>query len=54
MWRSLFLLYGGFKGATPGEYITYRSSDAGDLVYSLTGFAMLLYILKEKYANTDN
>lgn len=48
------MLYGGFKGASPGEYITYRSSDPGDFVVSLTGFAMYMHVLKEKYANTDN
>ena len=48
------MLYGGFTKASPGEFITYRSNDAGDLVYSLTGFAILFYMLKEKYANVNN
>lgn len=54
VWRTIFYLYGGFPGATAFEFITYRSSDPGDFVVSLTGFAMYLYQLKEKYKNEKN
>ena len=43
LWRTLFLLHAGYKGASPGQYIVFRSSDAGDFVVSLTGFAMYMY-----------
>ena len=43
VWRTLFYLRGGFKGAGPFNYITDRSSDSGDFVVTLTGFAMYLH-----------
>ena len=52
VWRTIFYLYGGFKGASPGEFITYASSDSGDFVVSLTGFAMYMSQLKTTFANT--
>ena len=54
VWRTLFLLNGGFKGATAWTFITYRSSDAGDLVVSLTCFAMYLNCICTKYSNLSN
>ena len=42
VWRTIFYLGGGFKGTSPGEFITYASSDSGDFVVSLTGFAMYM------------
>jgi len=52
-WRTLFYLYGGYVGASSWSYMTYRSSDPGDFVVSLTGFAMYMYQLKKKYENYD-
>ena len=54
VWRTIFYLYGGFKGASATEFITYRSSDPGDFVVSLTGFIMYVYQLKTKYLNEDD
>lgn len=49
VWRTLFYLVGGWPGASTFEFITYRSSDPGDFVVSLTGLAMYLYQLRQKY-----
>ena len=54
VWRTIFYLYGGFRGASPGEFITYSSSDSGDFVVSLTGFAMYMHQLRTKLANHEN
>ena len=43
VWRTLFYLRGGFVGAGPFNYITDSSSDSGDFVVCLTGFAMYLH-----------
>ena len=45
VWRTWFYLDAGFKGASPGLYITIRSSDSGDFVCSYVAFAMYLYQL---------
>jgi len=50
MWRTWFYLDTGFKGSTPGMYITIRSSDSGDFVVSLVAFCMYLYQLQQKYS----
>ena len=49
-WRTYFYLSAGFKPTSPGVYITIRSSDSGDFVVSLVGFAMYMYQLQQKYA----
>lgn len=54
MWRTWFYLSAGFKGTSPGTYITIRSSDSGDFVVSLTAFAMYLYQLQQKYSNVTD
>ena len=53
-WRTLFYLYGGFVGASSFSFITYRSSDPGDFIVSLFGFAMYMYQLRQKYKHADD
>ena len=50
IWRAIFYLEAGFPGDSgSGWYRTFRSSDSGDFVVSLVGFAMYLYLLPERY-----
>ena len=50
----LFYLRGGFVGAGPFNYITDSSSDSGDFVVCLTGFAMYLHQVRTRLANLGN
>ena len=54
MWRTWFYLSAGFQGQTAVMYITIRSSDAGDFIVSLAGFAMYLYQLQQKYKHYND
>ena len=54
VWRVLYSGIGGYETATWFEYITYRSSDPGDVPSFCIPLALMLYDLKHKLQSRDD